>query len=142
MCLSQLKLWAPIPWLGAGRWFSPGTPVSSTNKTDSHDITKILLKVALNTLPMPTYYWNICTKHWEWAAKWTCVRDIEFSSVSLNFRLEFGTVWTVWFFFVFQLYPLFTCLSVLRRYTDSDYPFGILDIRILITPLVSSNSSY
>jgi hypothetical protein len=28
------------------------------------------------------------------------------------------------------------------RYTDSDYPFGILDIRILITPLVSSNFSY
>ena len=41
-------------------------------------------------------------------------------------------------------------LSVLLRYTDSDYPFGILwslscvfflDMRILITPLVSSNSS-
>jgi hypothetical protein len=30
--------------------FSPGTPVSSTNKTDSHDITEILLKVALNTI--------------------------------------------------------------------------------------------
>ena len=28
-------------------WFSSGTPVSSTNKTDCHDITKILLKVAL-----------------------------------------------------------------------------------------------
>ena len=27
---------------------SPGTTVSSTNKTDSHDITEILLKVALN----------------------------------------------------------------------------------------------
>jgi hypothetical protein len=32
--------------LGAGQWFSPGTPVSSTNKTDCHNITKILLKVA------------------------------------------------------------------------------------------------
>jgi hypothetical protein len=30
--------------------FSPGTLVSSTNKTDSHDITEILLKVALNTI--------------------------------------------------------------------------------------------
>jgi len=37
-------------WLVAGQWFSPGTPVSSTNKTDRHDITEILLKVALNTL--------------------------------------------------------------------------------------------
>jgi hypothetical protein len=30
--------------------FSPGPPVSSTNKTDCHDITEILLKVALNTI--------------------------------------------------------------------------------------------
>jgi len=36
-------------WLAAGRGFSPSTPVSSTNKTDRHDITEILLKVALNT---------------------------------------------------------------------------------------------
>jgi len=32
--------------------FSPGTPVSSTNKTDCHDITEILLKVALNTITL------------------------------------------------------------------------------------------
>jgi hypothetical protein len=32
----------------AGRWFSPGPPVSTTNKTNRHDIAKILLKVALN----------------------------------------------------------------------------------------------
>ena len=30
--------------------FSPGTPVSSTNKTDHNDIAEILLKVALNTI--------------------------------------------------------------------------------------------
>jgi hypothetical protein len=30
-----------------GLWFSP---VSSTNKTERHDITEILLKVALNTI--------------------------------------------------------------------------------------------
>ena len=49
-CLSPLTLWVRIPpkrillnitlcdkvcqWLAADRWFSPGTPVSSTNKTD------------------------------------------------------------------------------------------------------------
>jgi len=38
--------------LAAGQWFSMGTPVSSTNKTDCHDITEILLKVALNTLTL------------------------------------------------------------------------------------------
>ena len=31
-------------------FLSPGPPVSSTNKTDCHDITEILLKVALNTI--------------------------------------------------------------------------------------------
>jgi hypothetical protein len=33
----------------AGRWFSPGTPVSSTNQINRHKINEILLKVALNT---------------------------------------------------------------------------------------------
>jgi hypothetical protein len=35
--------------LAHGRWFSPGTPASSTTKTGCHDIAEILLKVALNT---------------------------------------------------------------------------------------------
>jgi hypothetical protein len=38
------------PELATGRWLSPGTPVSSINKTDCHDITEISLKVALNTI--------------------------------------------------------------------------------------------
>ena len=33
--------------LAHGWWFSPGTPASSTTKTGRHDITEILLKVAL-----------------------------------------------------------------------------------------------
>ena len=32
------------------RWFSMGSLVSSTSKADCHDITEILLKVALNTI--------------------------------------------------------------------------------------------
>jgi hypothetical protein len=58
-CLSPLTLWAPIPlrqgvlnttlcekncqWFAEGQWFSLSTPVSSTNKTDHHHITGILL---------------------------------------------------------------------------------------------------
>ena len=63
-CLSPLMLWIQISirvrcitlcgkvcqWFATGRWFSLGPPVSSTNKTDRHDITVILLKVALNTI--------------------------------------------------------------------------------------------
>jgi hypothetical protein len=37
-------------WLATGRWFSHGTPVSSTNKTDHHNITENCLKVVLNTI--------------------------------------------------------------------------------------------
>jgi hypothetical protein len=33
--------------LAHGRWFSPGTPASSTTKTGRHNIAEILLKVAL-----------------------------------------------------------------------------------------------
>jgi hypothetical protein len=36
-------------WPTTGQWFSLGTLVSTTNKTDCHDITEILLKVALST---------------------------------------------------------------------------------------------
>ena len=52
----QLDLWRGVldtilrdkvcEWLAIGQWFL----VSSTNKTDLHDITDILLKVALNTI--------------------------------------------------------------------------------------------
>jgi hypothetical protein len=36
--------------LADGRWFSPGTPASSTTKTGHNDIAEILLKVALSTI--------------------------------------------------------------------------------------------
>ena len=63
-CLSPLMLWVRISiratcttlcdkvcqWFATGRWFSPGSSVSSTNTTDRHDLTEILLKVALNTI--------------------------------------------------------------------------------------------
>jgi hypothetical protein len=50
-------------WLEAGRWFSPHTPVFSRNKTDRHDITEILLNVALNTInhqPINRYLIYLC----------------------------------------------------------------------------------
>jgi hypothetical protein len=36
-------------WLATSRWCSPDTPVSFINKTDRHNRTEILLKLALNT---------------------------------------------------------------------------------------------
>ena len=60
-----------------GRWFSPDTPVSSTNKTDRHDIAKILLKVALNTTNLnPNFrirkvgrYQTLHRKYKDWATR-------------------------------------------------------------------------
>jgi hypothetical protein len=49
-----------------GRRFSPGTPVSSTNKTDHHELTEILLKVALNTInlkPIRKQTWCLYTMY-------------------------------------------------------------------------------
>ena len=45
-----------VNWLATGRWFTSGPPVSSTNKTDRHNITEIVLKVALSTIKET----NIC----------------------------------------------------------------------------------
>jgi hypothetical protein len=47
--------------LATGQWFSPGTPVSSTNKTDRHDMTEILLKVPVNhhkPINQPALHWS------------------------------------------------------------------------------------
>ena len=50
-------------WLTTSRWFFSCTPVSTINKTDRHDITEILLKVALNTINSNSY--RLCHK-WPW----------------------------------------------------------------------------
>ena len=39
-------------------WFSPDIPVSSTNKKNRHDITEILLKVALNTISLTLFIYK------------------------------------------------------------------------------------
>ena len=41
-----------IALLMTGWWFSPGYLVSSTKKTDRHNIAEMLLRVALNTITL------------------------------------------------------------------------------------------
>jgi hypothetical protein len=41
--------------LVADWWFSPGTPLSSANETDHHNVTEILLKVVLNTITLTRF---------------------------------------------------------------------------------------
>jgi hypothetical protein len=78
-CLSPLMLWVQISimarcttlcdkvcqWLATGQWLSQGPLVSSTNKTDHHDITEILLKVALNTIKQ-TFLFLVALAILEW----------------------------------------------------------------------------
>jgi hypothetical protein len=58
-------------WFATGRWFYPGTLISSTNEADRHDITEILLKVALNIIKQTnkhTYYlmYNVMYMYISW----------------------------------------------------------------------------
>ena len=46
--------------LAHGRWFSPGTPASSTTKIGRHDIAEILLKVALITKHQSIMHTVVC----------------------------------------------------------------------------------
>ena len=71
-CLSPLPLWVWIiirrgvlditwcdkicQWSATDPWFSLGTLVSSTNKTDRNNIAEILLKVALNTINLASTF--------------------------------------------------------------------------------------
>jgi hypothetical protein len=67
-------------WLATGRWFSPGRPVSSTNKTDHHDLAEILLKVELNSIKQTSFN-NICWHIWQFV---TCTfKQIQMSYVCL-----------------------------------------------------------
>ena len=70
--ISLLKWWVRTPfmvrytalcdrvsqWLTTDRCFL-STPVSSTNTTDGHDITEILLKVTLSTINQPNFDGNL-----------------------------------------------------------------------------------
>jgi hypothetical protein len=51
-CKFEISVYSIWPVIGGSQWNFPNIPVSSTNKTDCHDIAEILLKVALNTIDL------------------------------------------------------------------------------------------
>ena len=98
-CQSPLKFWVRTSFrrdvlditlcdkvcqkLEAGLWFSPGTPVSSTNKTDRHDITEILLKVTLNNINQIISL----------LVKMKVIRDSNYSCYFIFKSFGFHTIW-------------------------------------------------
>jgi hypothetical protein len=89
-------MWKFCQWLATGRWFSSGIPVSTTNKTDRHDITEILLKVALNTInPFKMNYLNFIYKLSKIIKYQMQVLSVIFFMV---FNAEYKTVWETIFF--------------------------------------------
>jgi hypothetical protein len=74
--------------LATGRWFSPGPMISSTNKTDRHDITEILLKVSVSgvkhhkTKPNLYSYSGFYTKY-------ITIQIIQFIYLKIKFKNTF-----------------------------------------------------
>jgi hypothetical protein len=102
--LSPLMLWVWISirarcttlcdkvcqWLATGQWFSPGPPVSSTNKTDRHDITEILLKVVLNTIKQTNKHCKMFhIYHRTYSGSWHWLSLLPFLLVVFIVRLDF-----------------------------------------------------
>jgi hypothetical protein len=116
-CLSPLTLWVLIllrrgvlnttlcdkvcQWLATGRWFSP---VSSTNKTDRHDITEILLKVVLNTIT------RFLTRRWWYllCGKTTCFVEFFNSASSLKWHVA-----PFWHIILIPCQPSFFSYSIM-----------------------------
>ena len=117
-CLSPLTLWDRTPlrrgvldttlcdkdcqWLAAGGWFSQGNPVSSTNKTDRHDITEILLKVALNTINQTILQVHILT----WNEEMKLLPKLFFRIQFFFYLLGFGA-------FSYAAFSWVICCSIL-----------------------------
>jgi len=115
-------------WLATGLWFFPGTPVSSTNKTDSHDITEILLKVALNTINQTLM---LCTCTYRKRNRYQ-LYSLLFDQTGDSFSVLILILYLCVFNFTFyDVSVLFVKWSHLHRHTFSNKV-------VLITPSYSS----
>jgi hypothetical protein len=110
-CLSPLMLWVWIlirvrctalcdkvcQWLATGRWFSPGPLVSSTNKTDRHDIIEMLLKVTLNTIKQTNIIGSVYSKTLSFYLRMICWYGFEQFACSLALWLKMTSASTkIW----------------------------------------------
>jgi hypothetical protein len=76
-------------WLATGWCFSLGPLVSSTNKTESHDIAEILLKVVLNTIKQSDH--DIAEKLLIWHLNYN--HYLYFIGIWSTFKYDNGWCW-------------------------------------------------
>jgi hypothetical protein len=76
-CMLNATLWYKFcQWLVAGRWFSLGTPLSSTNKSDSHDVDRYEITISQMTIymllftEMFSYLYHCLDFYRIWLYKW------------------------------------------------------------------------
>ena len=101
--------------LVAGRWFSPGTLVSSTNKTDHHNITEILLKVVLNTITIHSTS-ILATQH----PSVICKKNVWYSwIIHLDSDWLLGVSWRMWIIFHSDWPEYYFTLGTFIFYLDS-----------------------
>jgi len=144
-CLSPLMLWVRISirvrcttlcdkvcqWLATGRWFSP---VSSTNKTDRHDKTEILLKVALSTkqtkiLFIDFFSSSVLLDHYSPDVKPPPSLLVLFNQLLLIYSFLCSVLQIIFFIFVIFLLTIVLCVL---RITASDYQFGIFKLFLIM----------
>ena len=89
-------------WLAIVLWFSPGTSVSSINKTDHNDKTQILLKVASNTIDQ------------------TCIKDI------ISYIQSWYKMWIINMIYLsfYEIFSILTWLLLSLCEQTSDLSIG------------------
>ena len=101
-------------WLAAGRWFSPDTHVPSTNNSNRHDITEILLNTINN--PQQVKIIKQCDK--------SLSHVLTMYTIKCSIAPHSSQCSTI-----FQMCPVFTSFSFCKFFTNSLFDFLILEVR-------------
>ena len=127
----------------AGQWSFPGTPVFSTNKTDCHNMTEILLKVASNTITSIIFFMNlkitgffslivVLVHVYQFLTPVTAIK-LKFNLSDSEFKYCFNTLYSDWKHLIMWLFRLLLIIASSAWYNLVFDEFkDINDICILI----------
>jgi len=121
----------------ASWWFSRGTPLFSTNKTDLYDITEIWLKVLLNTITLATVFPNtLLFQYYDFKVHWLLVSIRTFNNhgsvqLFMSTLIVILTVIACCLFELKRIYPRFTMYcSILYLLPQEMFSPRVGDLRI------------